>query len=263
MDLIVEQQASVCTIHLNRPEKHNAFDDALLIALCDTLSTLQQDKQTRLVVLRASGEHFSAGADMNWMRKMASYSEGENVEDARILAKALDLLYHCPIPTLAVVQGAAYGGGAGLVAACDMALCSTNARFCFSEVKLGLIPAVISPYVIKAIGARAAKYLFMTAEVFDAKHAEALGLVWRCVEPHELHNTLQQFQKDFLRNAPEAIAACKTLVHAVADQPINNDLMEYTAKEIAARRVSKEAQAGLQAFLAKSTPYWQEVRDAL
>lgn len=263
MELIVEQQAGICSISLNRPDKHNAFDDVLLISLCDTLEQLKQDSSLRLIVLKGRGEHFSAGADMHWMRKMAGYSQAENLEDARILAKALALLYRSPVPTLAVVQGAAYGGGAGLVAACDMALCSTKARFCFSEVKLGLIPAVISPYVIEAIGARAAKQLFMTAEVFDAERAESLGLVWRSVEPHELDNAVQQFQNDFLRNAPEAIRACKTLVHSVAQRPIDSTLIEYTAREIAARRVTSEAQAGLKAFLDKSTPYWQEVRDAI
>lgn len=263
MELIVTQQDGICSISLNRPDKHNAFDDTLLMALCDTLEQLQEDSALKLIVLSGQGEHFSAGADMHWMRKMAAYSQAENLQDARILAKTLALLHKSPIPTLAVVQGAAYGGGAGLVAACDMALCSTKARFCFSEVKLGLIPAVISPYVIDAIGARAARQLFMTAEVFDAKRAETLGLVWRSVEPHELDSAVHQFKKDFLRNAPEAVRACKTLVHSVQHRPIDAQLIEYTASQISMRRVSQEAQAGLKAFLDKTTPYWQEGNDAI
>jgi methylglutaconyl-CoA hydratase len=185
------------------------------------------------------------------MQQMVHYSEAENTADALILANLLHTLHTCPKPTIAMVQGSAYGGGAGLVAACDIAIAANNARFCFSEVKLGLIPAVISPYVIKAIGERAAKWLFMSAEMIDAQQAQSLGLVHHCVNESELLTFTEAYANQLTQNAPEAVAAVKYLVDRVAGQAINEALILETSQLIAARRVSAEGQSRLLAFLRK------------
>lgn len=255
-DLLKEIEDKLCLITLNRTSKHNAFDDHLLLELQSILDEASQNKQLRAIVLKANGKHFSAGADLEWMQRMASFSEEENLKDAMVLAKVMNSLHSCPIPTIAMVQGAAFGGGAGLTAACNIAIAADSARFCFSEVKLGLIPAVISPYVIKAIGERSAKALFMSAETFDASRAKELGLVQHCVsEDHLLEFTLN-YAHNLSKLAPMAVHDSKCLVDKVAGQTINEALMEQTAKWIAQKRVSEEGQRGLNAFLNKETPNW-------
>ncbi|MCC5014103.1 MULTISPECIES: enoyl-CoA hydratase-related protein [unclassified Legionella] len=255
-DLLSELHDRVFIITLNRPGKHNAFDDNLLAALQQLLDEAISNPQARVILLKANGKHFSAGADLAWMQRMAQFSEEENLQDALVLARVMHTLHISPKPTIAMVQGAAYGGGAGLVAASDLAIASPTARFCFSEVKLGLVPAVISPYVVKAIGERTAKWLFMTAEIFDAEEAKKLQLVQHCVAEEELLAFTVNYAQQIARLAPEAVKACKTLVSQVAARPINEELLQQTATLIAKKRVSAEGQRGLTAFLNKETPIW-------
>ncbi len=255
-DILSELQDRVVIISLNRISKHNAFDNHLLAALQQALVVANNNSQARVIILKAKGKHFSAGADLAWMQRMAEFSEAENHSDAMLLARVMYSLNQSPKPTIAMVQGAAFGGGAGLVAACDIAIASTEAQFCFSEVKLGLIPAVISPYVVKAIGERAAKHLFMTAETFDGKQAKKLKLVQHCVALEELESFTLNYAAGIAKLAPEAVSACKTLVDQVAGKVIDEKMMHYTAELIAKKRVSVEGQRGLRAFLNKEVPDW-------
>lgn len=246
----------VTTITLNRPKIHNAFDDGLIQTLTQELQRLEQDLDTRFVVLAANGDSFSAGADLNWMQRMAEYSEQENLEDARLLAELMRCLHDFKKPTLAKVQGAAFGGGVGLVACCDIALASEKASFCLSEVKLGLIPAVVSPYVVKAIGERQARRYFITAERFDAREAQRIGLVHRVVSADSLDDWTKKMVKTLAANGPNAMSACKDLIRRVCRGPIDAEMIEDTAHRISAIRVSDEGQEGLDAFLHKRKPDW-------
>jgi len=249
----------ILTLTLSRPDCRNAFDDDLLMALTTALQAVNQRNDIRVVVIKAEGKHFCAGADLKWMQKMAHFSEAENLTDSLILADAMRAVHQCPVPTICLVQGAAMGGGAGLIAACDIAIASDDARFCFSEVMLGLIPAVISPYVVEAIGPRAAKQLFCTAETFNAHQACSLGLVAQVVALNELEMQGNEICERIKANAPQAVRDCKRLVERVKHQPIDAALVEKTAQLIAAKRVSAEGQKGLQAFLAKSPMQWSEL----
>lgn len=255
-DLLSEQQNKVFVITLNKLAKHNAFDDQLLAHMQALLDEAIQDSQTRVILLKANGKHFSAGADLNWMQKMAGYSEDENLNDALVLAKVMYTLHASPKPTIAMVQGSAFGGGAGLVAACDIGIASASARFCFSEVKLGLIPAIISPYVVQAIGERAAKWLFMSAETFDAQRAQALNLIHHCIPEDNLESFTLNYAHQLSHLAPKAVSECKTLIDTVQGRAINQTLLLETAAIIAKKRVSAEGQQGLNAFLNKETPNW-------
>ena len=254
--LLTELQGHVQFITLNRVNKHNAFDDQLLHDLQLRLDTALADPQTRVIVLKANGAHFSAGADLAWMQRMANFSDSENLADAGILAHVMYTLHQSPKPTIAMVQGAAFGGGAGLVAACDIAIAATTARFCFSEVKLGLIPAVISPYVIKAIGEKAAAWLFMSADIIDAQRAYELQLIQHQVPDDELLTYTLNYAQRLAHLAPNAVRASKALVRQIVGHPINNELQQLTAALIAKQRVSSEGQNGLKAFLNKETPTW-------
>jgi methylglutaconyl-CoA hydratase len=255
-DLLSEVHNRIFIITLNRSSKHNAFDDELLISLQSALDEAANHPQARAILLKANGPHFSAGADLTWMQRMAHLSEGENLKDALVLARVMASLHNSPKPTIAVVQGSAFGGGAGLAAACDITIAATTARFSFSEVKLGLIPATISPYVVKALGERTAKWLFMSAEIFTAEKAKQLGLVHHIVADEDLWSFSCNYAEQITKWAPEAISQCKALVEAVSGKAINEDLMQYTASLIAKKRVSAEGQKGLQAFLNKETPNW-------
>ena len=250
-DVVSEVQGQVLLITLNRVEKHNAFDDGLLADLQVVLDNAQENTQIHVIVLKANGRHFSAGADLAWMQRMARFSEEENITDAKALARLKYTLHHSKKPTIAMVHGAAMGGGAGLVAACDIAIAADTARFCFSEVKLGLIPAVISPYVIKAIGERATLSLFMSAETFDAKRALELQLIQYCVAEEELLSYTLTYANQIAQWAPQAVQAAKALVKKVSGLPIDEPLQQLTATLIAKQRVSPEGQQGLQAFLNK------------
>jgi methylglutaconyl-CoA hydratase len=244
------------TLTLNRPAQHNVFDDQLISALSATLKELNADPQVRVVCLRGAGRSFSAGADLNWMRRMAEYTHAENLADAVALTELMQTLNTLTKPTLALVQGAAFGGGVGLVAACDLALATPQASFCLSEVKLGLIPAVISPYVIAAMGARAARRYFLTAERFDADRARQLGLIHEVVAAHELDHQADLLTRQLLANGPQALVAAKQLVADVAGRSIDAELLAETAQRIATLRASDEGREGLAAFLAKRPPAW-------
>lgn len=255
--VIVERfEEGVAMVTLNRPELHNAFDDGLIARLTAELEALGADGSVRVVLLAANGKSFSAGADLNWMKRMAGYSEKENLRDARALGKLMRTLNDLPKPVVARVQGAAFGGGVGLISACDIAIASREAVFAVSEVRLGLIPAVISPYVVAAIGARRARRLFLTGERFDAAEAWRIGLVHDIVEADELDATVQAVVRDLLACGPNAVAAAKNLIARVSNRPLDDDLVEDTARRIAAIRSSPEGKDGVSAFLEKRAPAW-------
>lgn len=249
-------ERGVGSIVLDRPEQHNAFDDILIGELIDVLDQLARNSSVRIVVLRADGKSFSAGADLNWMRRMADYDEAQNLADALQLAELMRRLNTLPKPTIARIQGAAFGGGVGLVACCDIALASERALFCLSEVRLGLIPAVISPYVVRAIGERAARRYMLSAERFDAQQARLLGLVHEVVDDEALDTRLEAMITSLLECGPAAQAAAKDLILDVAGKTVNQDLIENTASRIAKIRASSEGREGLNAFLEKRNPDW-------
>ncbi len=244
------------TVTLDRTELHNAFDDTLIAALTGTFEALGRDDRVRVVVLAARGKSFSAGADLRWMRRTATYSREENLIDAWALARLMRVLDELPKPTVAVVQGPAYGGGVGLIACCDVALASPRATFCLSEVKLGIIPAVISPYFVAAIGPRAARRYALTAETFDAAEAHRLGLIHEVVGEEALWPAAERVVDALLRNGPRALAEAKALVSRVARAPIDDELVGHTAERIASIRTSEEGREGLGAFLEKRPPAW-------
>ena len=247
----------VATLTLNRPERHNAFDDVLIAELTRALDICAADPSVRVVVLRSTGASFSAGADVQWMRRVADYTEAENREDSARLGRLMHVLDRLPKPTVAVVQGAAFGGGVGLAACCDIVLASSRARFALSEVKLGLIPAVISPYVIAAIGARQARRYFLTAETLDAKQALQIGLVHEIAEPDALDTRAEALLTTLLQLAPGAQAEAKDLVFLCEGRATDDTLRRETAHRIAARRATPEGREGLSAFLEKRVPSWQ------
>lgn len=246
----------VATVTLNRAQVHNAFDDDVIARLDGIIEKLGDDARVRVVVLAASGKSFSAGADLNWMRRMADYDYAQNLDDAKRLSRMLRRLAQCPKPTVAVVQGAAFGGGVGLVACCDVAIASERAQFSLSEVKLGLVPATISPFVIEAVGARQARRLFVTAERFDARTALALGLVHVVCPADELETRAGEVIDALLANAPHAMAAAKALVRDVAGREVDDALLDDVAERIAKIRASDEGRDGVRAFLDKRPPGW-------
>ncbi|WP_298746420.1 enoyl-CoA hydratase-related protein [uncultured Brevundimonas sp.] len=249
----------VVFVTIHRPEKRNAFDAPTVAALFEAFETLQGADHVRVVFIRGAGGTFSAGADLGWMRDAANWSEADNRDDAMGLARMLKALHDVPALTVAIVEGAAMGGGAGIVAACDMAVAVEGARFAFSEVKLGLIPATIAPYVVEAVGARAARALFMTAEAFDAAAARDLGLVDRVLgSADEIDGFVAAFSAAMKACAPGAVGEAKRLVNAVAGRHIDHGLMEDTARRIAHARVSDEGQEGVRAYLDKRKPRWAE-----
>ncbi|MGB8843867.1 MAG: enoyl-CoA hydratase/isomerase family protein [Aliidongia sp.] len=248
----------IATLTLNRPDLHNAFDDALIADMTGRLEALGGNDAVRALVLRGAGKSFSAGADLDWMRRMALYTREQNQRDAEKLAGLMHTLDQLPKPVIGVVQGAAYGGGVGLVAACDIAIASERASFCLSEVKLGLIPAAISPYVVAAIGPRQARRYFLTAEVISAARACAIGLVHEVVEPEALEGAVEAVLAALLQGAPIAEAEAKDLVFLVAGRPVDDALITETGRRIAERRVSSEGREGIGAFLNKSLPPWRQ-----
>jgi len=246
----------VARITLTRAEKHNAFNDKLIAELTLALKGLESDERVRLVVLAAEGNSFSAGADLNWMKSMAAFGEAENLADAGQLAALMSTLDGLAKPTVALVQGPAIGGGVGLVACCDIAIAAESAFFCLSEVRLGLSPSVISPYVIAAIGRRAARRFFLTAERFSAEEAKRLGLVHEVVPVQSLEVKGQELVESLLQGGPGAQAATKDLIATVADSPIGPEIAADTAARIARLRVGAEAQEGMEAFFARRKPDW-------
>jgi methylglutaconyl-CoA hydratase len=242
---------------LNRPARRNAFDADLISAMSEAFETLHGAEGVRVVFLRGAGGTFSAGADLDWMRAAAERSESDNRDDAMAMAVMFKRLWDLPALTVALVDGGAFGGGAGLVAACDLAIATRDARFAFSEVRLGLIPAVISPYVVNAIGPRHARQLFASARLFDAAHAEKIGLVSEVVpDAAALDAAHDRIAAEVMACAPQALDDAKRLVAEVTGRHIDHDLMELTARRIAAARVSEEGQEGVRAFLERRKPSW-------
>ena len=250
------QTGAVATVTLNRPEVRNAFNDEVITELTQAFTQLGQDPQVRAIVLAAEGPAFCAGADLNSMRRMADYTHAENLADAAALAEMLRVIYTCPKPTVARIQGDVYAGGMGLVAVCDIAVSVDTANYCLSEVKLGLYPATISPYVIRAMGARAAHRYFLTAERFDAAEALRMGFVHAVVSPAQLDDKVDELTKALVSASPNAVKECKTLLHDVAGQDIDATLIALTVEGIASIRASLEGKEGVQSFLQKRKPSW-------
>ena len=255
-NLSVVQQGPVARITLTQPEVRNAFSDEVIAEITAAFLDVGARADVRAVVLAAEGPAFCAGANLHWMRRMADYTRDENLADADKLAGMLRAIYECPKPTIARVQGDVYAGGMGLVAACDMAVAVDTAGFCLSEVKLGLIPATISPYVIRAMGARAAHRYFLTAERFDAVEALRIGFVHAVVAPEQLDAQVDALLKALTTASPNAVRACKKLVLDVAEREINADLIAATVEGIADIRASAEGREGVQSFLHKRKPAW-------
>ena len=253
----VEQRGGIRWLWLNRPEIGNAFDDRVIKRLSDQIAHAANDHQVKMLVLGGRGRHFSAGADFHWMQRMVDLSYEENVEDALQLARLMRQIHDFPKPTLAAVNGAAYGGALGLICACDLAIAATNATFCLSEVKLGLIPAVISPYVVATMGRRQSARYMLTAEVFNAPTARELNVVHEVVDPGALHATVESWANAMAKNGPRALSEVKKLIRDVYGRRIDDDVAEFTAERIARIRVSPEGQEGLRAFLEKREPGWR------
>ncbi|MBC7859588.1 MAG: enoyl-CoA hydratase/isomerase family protein [Burkholderiaceae bacterium] len=254
--LQVELNGAVASVWLDRPEVRNAFNDTTIAEITHAFHALGGDERVGVIVLGARGAAFCAGADLNWMKKMAGYSDGENRADAAQLAAMLSAIYTCPKPVVARVQGDCYAGGMGLVAACDIAVAAEPAQFCLSEVKLGLIPATISPYVIKAMGENAARRYFLTAERFSAIDALRIGFVHATCVDEDLDGAVGAIVKSLLANSPNAVREAKRLVRDVAGQPITPALIHDTVGRIAVIRASSEGREGVRSFLEKRKPSW-------
>lgn len=255
--LRITTEGHIATVTLNRPDVRNAFNDEVIAELTQAFGELGQRADVRAIVLAAEGKAFCAGADLNWMRRMADYTREENLADAGKLAEMLRVIYECPKPIIARVQGDVYAGGMGLVAACDMAVAVEGAGFCLSEVKLGLIPATISPYVIRAMGPRAAHRYFLTAERFDAQEALRTGFVHAIVpDDAALDAKVAELCAALSSASPNAVRECKKLVQDVAERPIDAALIAQTVQGIADIRASAEGKEGVQSFLQKRKPQW-------
>jgi methylglutaconyl-CoA hydratase len=253
--LLVDHNDGVLTVTLNRPEVHNAFNDELIAEAIDLFSGIDSSV-VRAVVLQGTGKNFCAGADLNWMSRMVTYTRDENIRDSSQLAKMFALMNECPVPVVGRVQGAAIGGGVGLVSVCDIVIATRTTQFGLSEVKLGILPAVISPYVIAKIGASHARALFMTGERFGADRAQQIALVHRVVESaEELDAAVYETVTQLGTSGPEAVRECKKLIAHVAAHDLA-DAVPYTIEAIAERRTSEEGQAGMQAFLRKELAPW-------
>lgn len=252
----VHRDGASAHVVLSNPAKHNCFDDVLIRGLTEAFTQLAGEADIRAVILRAEGKSFSAGADLNWMKRMAGYSREENLQDALALAGLLRTIDRCPKPVIGLVQGPAYGGGVGLAACCDIAIAAPEAKFALTEVKLGLIPAAISPFVAAAIGARAARRYFLTGEPFDAAEAHRLGLVHELVgDTDALLPAGERLAERVAKNGPVAVAEAKDLIFSV-DRPYDDAVMQDTAARIARVRASAEGRDGVSAFLEKRAPAW-------
>jgi methylglutaconyl-CoA hydratase len=254
LDVVVA--GKVATITLNRPDVRNAFNEFTIAELSLAFNELGRNEEVRAIVLAANGPAFCAGADLNWMKKMAAYSHTENAEDAAKLADMLRAIYLCPKPVVAKIQGDCYAGGMGLVAACDIAVATSAACFCLSEVKLGLIPATISPYVIKAMGENAARRYFLTAEKFTAQEAHRIGFVHEVVGADALDAHVDAIVKALVTSSPNAVREAKVLVREVTGKTVDSALMVDTAERIARIRSSDEGREGVASFLEKRKPSW-------
>jgi len=254
--LKIARQGAVARVTLNRPDMRNAFNEAVIAELTAAFAELGQDPTLRAVVLAGEGKAFCAGADLNWMKAMAGYSWDENHADASRLAEMLWTIYCCPVPVIARVQGDVYAGGVGLVAACDIVVSVDSASFCLSEAKLGLLPATIAPYVLRAMGEQSARRYFVTAERFSAEQAQQMGLVHERVPAEVLDAKVDELLAALLANGPAAVRACKRLVQDVALAELTSELRDNTARRIADIRASEEGREGVASFLNKRKPAW-------
>ena len=258
-DVEIAREGAVARVTLNRPQLHNAFDEGLIQALADAFAALGEDAAVRAVLLTGAGKSFSAGADLNWMKRASAYDEERNRADARALELMLRTIDECPKPVVALVNGAAIGGGVGLVAACDIAIAAEGAQFATSEVRLGILPAVIAPFVVRAIGPREARRWFLTAERFGAEEARRIGLVHEVAPADRLEERGAAMVADLLKGGPEALAEAKRLVQLVRTMPQGGSILaEATVAMIADRRASPEGREGIGAFLEKRKPAWME-----
>lgn len=256
---IIYERGKVSTIWLNRPDVRNAMDDVLIAELTRAFEMVAGDNSARVAVLRGKGKSFCAGADLNYMKNIAGYGFRENVEDGRKLAELFRSVYECPVPSIAVVHGAAFGGANGLLAACDIVLAEDQATFAFSEVRLGIAAATIAPFVIRRIGEAGARELMVTGKRFNGTEAEKWHLVNHAVPHDNLETTLQQIVGEILKSAPEAVRETKRLIREVTDQPgITEELIESTVRKIAELRASPEGQEGMAAFLEKRKAKWTD-----
>ena len=255
-NLLVEVRNQIAYVTLNRPDVRNAFDETLIANLTSALGKLDADESVRAVVLGGAGSAFCAGADLNWMKRMAGYGYEQNLEDARALAAMLKALDRMAKPTVARVHGPAFAGGVGLVAACDIAIGTPEARFCLSEAKLGLSPATISPYVVRAMGERAARRYFLTAEVFAADEAQRVGLLSSVSPSEKLDGEIGEILKNLLAGGPSALGKIKDLIRCVSSGAVDDAMIDDTAKRIAEIRVSAEGREGIGSFLEKRKPSW-------
>ena len=244
-------------VWLNRPDVRNAFNDGVIAELTQAFGELGADPQLRCITLGGRGKAFCAGADLNWMKAMAGYDWEANRADAQALADMLHAIYSCPVPVVGRIHGDCYAGGVGLAAVCDVLVAAQGVQFCLSEARLGLLPATISPYVIRAMGAQQARRYFLTAERFSAEQARAMGFVHEVVAPEALEARVGEIVAMLVDNGPAAVKACKQLVHDVAGAPITAELRAETARRIAAIRASDEGREGVQAFLNKREPAWR------
>lgn len=254
--LTLQVNGAVATITLTQPEIRNAFSDEVIAEITEAFRTAGERPDVRAIVLAAEGPAFCAGANLNWMRRMADYTREENIQDAGLLAEMLRVIYECPKPTIARVQGDVYAGGMGLVACCDIAVSADHAHYCLSETKIGLIPATISPYVIRSMGARASHRYFLTAERFPAAEALRIGFVHEVAPADELDARVDGILKNLLSASPNAVRAAKRLVQDVAEREIDAALIRQTVEGIADIRASEEGREGVQSFLAKRKPSW-------
>lgn len=253
--IIYERREQVVWVTLNRPEVHNAFNVEMIEEMTEVVHRVKEDGAVRIVVLTGSGKSFCAGADLNWLREIVHYSFKQNLEESRALADVLHQLYALPKPTIAMVNGAAIGGGTGFLSACDIAVAAEEAVFGLSEVKIGLVPAAISPYVLRKIGESKAREYFLTGKRISAKKAYEIGLVNEVVSLEKLNESVDRLIENLLTSGPEAMAGCKELIMRTSNARIE-DVKEFTANMIAGLRVSKEGQEGMASFLEKRKPNW-------
>lgn len=257
-NILTEIDAGVGIVTLNRPERHNAFDDAMIAELAEVMLSMANDPAVRVVVISSVGKSFCAGADLAWMQRAAGYDFERNKADAGMLAEMLRRIAACPKPVIARVQGPAYGGGVGVIAACDIAVATFESRFALTEARLGLIPAVIGPHVLAAIGERYARRYMLTAEAFSAAEAYRIGLLHEMVADEAgLDEAVGEWVEAILKNGPRALAECKALMRAIAGRPLDARLIETTVESIARVRVAPEGQEGMAAFLEKRKPNWR------
>lgn len=255
--LDIRRDGPVARVHLNRPEVRNAFNSGVIAELTETFRTLGADPTLRAIVLGGHGKAFCAGADLSWMRSMAGYGWDENHADAQGLAEMLWSIYHCPLPVVGRIHGDCYAGGVGLAAVCDVLVAAEGVHFCLSEARLGLLPATIGPYVVRALGEQASRRYFVTAERFSAAQAHALGFVHELAAPEALDARVDEIVAHLVANGPAAVKACKRLVQDIAGLPIDAKLRAETARRIADIRASDEGREGVQAFLHKREPSWR------